>query len=113
MPDYTTLCRWQKTLAVPIPCQCFNGHLNLIEDSTGLTFLGDCEPQARSVTSRADANGARSIYLALDTATTDIRAVEFTPAAMATTRYCRSCANKSPMVNHFPAQGAAKIIRVA
>ena len=47
VPDYTTLCRRQKTLAVQIPYRRFNGPLNLLVDSTGIKFLGDGEWQAR------------------------------------------------------------------
>ena len=41
VPDYTTLCRRQKTLAVQIPCRRVDGPLNLLVDSTGIKFLSD------------------------------------------------------------------------
>ena len=41
VPDYTTLCRRQKTLAVQIRCRRADGPLNLLVDSTGIKFLGD------------------------------------------------------------------------
>ena len=41
VPDYTTLCRRQKTLAVQIPCRRADGPLTLLVDSTGIKFLGD------------------------------------------------------------------------
>jgi hypothetical protein len=47
VPDYTTLCRRQKTLAVQIPYRRADGPLNLLVDSTGIKFLGDGEWQAR------------------------------------------------------------------
>jgi hypothetical protein len=47
MPDYMTLCRRQKTLAVQMPYRCADGLLNLLVDSTGIKFLGDGERQAR------------------------------------------------------------------
>ena len=47
VPDYTTLCRRQKTLAVQIPYRRAEGPLNLLVDSTGIKFLGDGEWQAR------------------------------------------------------------------
>ena len=40
VPDYSTLCRRQKTPAVQIPCRRANGPLNLLVDSTGIKFLG-------------------------------------------------------------------------
>lgn len=77
VPDYTTLCRRQKTLAVQIPYRRADGPLNLLVDSTGVKFLGDGEWQAR----RHGVQGRRQwrkVHLVMDTATSDIRAVEFT-----------------------------------
>lgn len=78
VPDYTTLCRRQKTLAVQIPYRRADGPLNLLVDSTGIKFLGDGEWQARKhgVQGRRQ---WRKVHLAMDAATSDIRAVEFTP----------------------------------
>ena len=80
VPDYTTLCRRQKTLAVQIPYRRADGPLNLLVDSTGIKFLGDGEWQARKhgVQGRRQ---WRKVHLAMDTATSDIRAVEFTPGS--------------------------------
>lgn len=80
VPDYTTLCRLSKTLAVQIPYRRVDGPLNLLVDSTGIKFLGDGEWQARKhgVQGRRQ---WRKVHLAMDTATSDIRAVEFTPSS--------------------------------
>ena len=80
VPDYTTLCRRQKTLAVQIPYRRADGPLNLLVDSTGIKFLGDGEWRARKhgVQGRRQ---WRKVHLAMDTATSDIRAVEFTPSS--------------------------------
>jgi hypothetical protein len=80
VPDYTTLCRRQKTLAVQIPYRRADGPLNLLVDSTGIKFLGDGEWQARKhgVEGRRQ---WRNVHLAMDTATSDIRAVEFTSSS--------------------------------
>ena len=79
VPDYSTLCRRQKTLKVQIPYRRADGPLNLLVDSTGIKFLGDGEWQARKhgVQGRRQ---WRKVHLAMDTATSDIRAVEFTPS---------------------------------
>ena len=79
VPDYTTLCRRQRTLAVQIPYRRADGPLNLLVDSTGIKFLGDGEWQARKhgVQGRRQ---WRKVHLAMDTATSYIRAVEFTPS---------------------------------
>ena len=47
VPDYTTLCRRKKSLAVQIPYRRADGPLNLLVDRTGIKFLGDGEWQAR------------------------------------------------------------------
>jgi len=79
VPDCTPLCRRQKTLAVQIPYRRAEGPLTLLVDSTGIKFLGDGEWQARKhgVQGRRQ---WRKVHLAMDTATSDIRAVEFTPS---------------------------------
>lgn len=76
VPDYSKLCPYQKTLAVQIPYRRADGPLNLLVDSTGIKFLGDDEWQAR----KHGVQGRRrwrKVHLAMDTATSDIRAVEF------------------------------------
>ena len=54
--------------------------MNLLIDSTGIKFLGDGEWQARKhgVQGRRQ---WRKVHLAMDMATSDIRAVEFTPSS--------------------------------
>ena len=79
-PDYTTLCRRQKTLAVQIPYRRADGPLNLLVDSTGIKFLGDGEWQARKHGLQGRSEW-RKVHLAMDTAASDIRAVEFTSSS--------------------------------
>jgi Transposase DDE domain len=78
--DDTTLCRRQKTLAVQIPYRRADGPLNLLVDSTGIKFLGDGEWQARKHGPQGRRQW-RKVHLAMDTAMSDIRAVEFTPSS--------------------------------
>jgi len=79
VPDYSTLCRRQKTVSIQIPFRRAGGSLNLLVDSTGVKMRGDGEWQVRR-------HGAsrrrqwRKVHLAMDAATGDIRAVEFTPS---------------------------------
>ncbi|SEN55312.1 Transposase DDE domain-containing protein [Loktanella fryxellensis] len=87
--DYSTLCRRQKTLGVQIPYRRAGGPLNLLVDSTGIKFLGDDEWQAR----KQGVQGRRQwrrVNLAMDSATSDIRVVAFTPAGKATAPSCRT-----------------------
>ena len=80
VPDYTTLCRRQKTLAVQIPYRRAYGPLNLLVDSTGTKFLGDGEWQVRKHGIQGRRQW-RKVHLAMDTATSDIRAVELTSSS--------------------------------
>lgn len=77
VPDFSTLCRRQKTLAVQIPYRRADGPLNLLLDSTGIKFPGDGEWQACKHGGQGRRQG-RKVHLAMDPATSDIRAVEFT-----------------------------------
>ena len=80
VPDYTTLCRRQKTLVVQILYRRAEGPLNLLVDSTGIKFVGDGEWQARKQGNQSRRQW-RKVHLAMDTATSDIRAVECTPSS--------------------------------
>ena len=80
VPDYTTLCRRQKSLAVQIPYRRFDGPRKLLVDSTGIKFLGDGEWKARKH-GFPGRRQWRKVHLAMDTATSDIRAVEFTSSS--------------------------------
>jgi hypothetical protein len=40
VPDYTTLCRRRRTLAIQIPYRRADGPLGLLLDSIGINFLG-------------------------------------------------------------------------
>lgn len=77
VPDFSNLCPRQKTLAVQFLYRRANGSLNLLVESTGIKFLGDGEWQARKHGPQGRRHW-RKVHLAVDTATSDIRAVEFT-----------------------------------
>lgn len=63
VPDYSTLRRRQKTLAVQIPYRRADGPVNLLVDSTGIKFLGDgVSGRPASTAFRGAASGARSIF---------------------------------------------------
>jgi hypothetical protein len=67
VPDCTTLCRRQKTLAVHIPYRRADGSLNLLVDSAGIKFLGDGEWQARKHGVQ-DCRQWRKVHLGMETA---------------------------------------------
>jgi len=77
VPDFSTLCRRQKTLAVNIPYRGSKGPLHLLIDSTGIKVEGEGEWNARK-------NGGpkrrvwRKIHLRIGEQTLEVRAVEVT-----------------------------------
>ncbi|MFA5537728.1 MAG: IS5 family transposase [Gemmobacter sp.] len=77
VPDFSTLSRRQKTIEIQISNRRAPGPLNLLVDSTGIKFLGDGEWLARKHGTHRRRQ-YRKVHLAMDTATGDICAVEFT-----------------------------------
>ena len=77
MPDFSTLSRRQKNLAVSIPYRGSKGPLHLLIDSTGIKVEGEGEWHARK-------HGGpkrrvwRKIHLGIDEQTLEVRAVEVT-----------------------------------
>ena len=77
VPDFSTLSRRQKTLAVNIPHRGSQGPLHLLIDSTGIKVEGEGEWNARKH------GGAKrrvwcKVHLAIDEETLEVRAVEVT-----------------------------------
>jgi hypothetical protein len=77
VPDFSTLCRRQKTVSIQIPFRRAGGDLNLLVDSTGVKMRGDGEWQVRKH-GPSRRRQWRKVHLAMDVATGDIRGVEFT-----------------------------------
>ncbi|GLJ00513.1 IS5 family transposase [Sphingobium sp. BS19] len=77
VPDYTTLCRRQKTLTVALGGRPSSGGLHLLVDSTGIKMTGEGEWKTRK-------HGAsyrrqwRKVHLGIDAETLEIRAIEVT-----------------------------------
>ena len=77
VPDFSTLCRRQKTLSVAIPYQGSKGALNLLIDSTGIKAEGEGEWNARKH-GGAKRRLWRKIHIGIDEETLEIRAIEVT-----------------------------------
>jgi hypothetical protein len=77
VPDFSTLCRRQKTVTIQIPHRRSGGPLNLLVDSTGVKMAGEGEWQVRKH-GPGRRRKWRKVHLAMDAATGDICAVEFT-----------------------------------
>jgi hypothetical protein len=81
VPDYTTLCRRQKTLPVMLGGRPSLGGLHLLVDSTGIKRMGEGEWKTRK-------HGAsyrrqwRKVHIGIDAETLDIRAIEITTNAV-------------------------------
>ena len=76
-PDFSTLCRRQKTLNVSLPYRGSKGPLNLLIDSTGIKAEGEGEWNARKhgVSKRRI---WRKIHIGIDEETLEVRTVEVT-----------------------------------
>src|SRR6056297_1909580 len=77
VPDFSTLSRRQKTLAVAIPYRGSQGPLNLLIDSTGIKAEGEGEWHARKH-GGAKRRLWRKIHIGVDEQTLEIRAIEIT-----------------------------------
>ncbi len=81
VPDYSTLCRRQKTLSVAITARPNRTGLHLLIDSTGVKMLGEGEWKTKK-------HGAdyrrqwRKVHLGIDAQTLEIRAIEITDNAI-------------------------------
>ena len=81
VPDYTPLCRRQKTLTVTLGGRPSSDGLHLLVDSTGIKMMGEGEWKTRK-------HGAsyrrqwRKVHLGIDAETLDIRAIEVTSNAI-------------------------------
>ena len=77
VPDFSTLCRRQKTLTVHIPYRPGTGALHLLIDSTGVKAEGDGEWLARKH-GPSKPRDWRKVHLGIDAETLEIRAIEVT-----------------------------------
>ena len=77
LPDFSTVCRRQKTLQVQLPYRASTTTLDLLVDCTGIKFLGEGEWKCKK-------HGAeyrrqwRKMHLGIDARTLEIRAIEVT-----------------------------------
>ncbi len=77
VPDFSTLSRRQKTLAVNIPYRGSKGPLHLLIDSTGIKVEGEGEWHARKH-GGSKRRVWRKIHLGIDGETLEVRAAEIT-----------------------------------
>lgn len=77
VPDYSTLCRRQKTLSVVIGYQSSKNPLHLLVDSTGIKAEGEGEWNARKH-GGSKRRLWRKIHIGVDEQTLEIRGIEVT-----------------------------------
>ena len=94
VPDFSTLSRRQKTLAVKIPYRGSQGPLHLLIDSTGIKVEGEGEWNARKH-GGAKRRVWRKIHIGIDEKTLEIRAASSPPATSAMRLCCPNCSTRS------------------
>ena len=77
VPDYSTVCRRQKTLRVQLPYRASTSALDLLVDSTGIKFLGE-DKWKRKKHGAEYRRQWRKVHLGIDAQTLEIRAIEVT-----------------------------------
>lgn len=81
VPDYTTLCRRQKTLPAMLGRRPSSGGLHLLVDSTGIKMMGEGEWKTRKY-GASYRRQWRKVHIGIDAETLDIRAIEVTTNAI-------------------------------
>ena len=81
VPDFSTLCRRQRTLSVAIPYKGSAGPLHLLIDSTGIKAEGEGEWNARKH-GGSKRRLWRKIHIGIDEETLEIRAIEVTSSSI-------------------------------
>ena len=108
VPDFSTLCRRQKTLSVAIPYQGSAGPLHHLIDTTGIKVKGEGEWNARK-------HGGlkrrlwRKIHIGIDEETLEIRAIETTSSRIGDAPVFPDLLNQIPPdeeIRSAPADGA-------
>jgi hypothetical protein len=80
VPDFSTVSRWQKHLAVTITANTTTTALHLLVDITGIKMLGEGEWKTKK--HGADyRRQCRKVHLGIDATTLEIRAIEVTDNA--------------------------------
>ncbi len=81
VPDFSTLCRRQRTLTVALPYRGSAGPLHLLIDSTGIKAEGEGEWNARKH-GGSKRRLWRRIHIGIDEKTLEIRAIEATSSSI-------------------------------
>ena len=77
MPDYSTVCRRQKSLDVQVRYCASDKGLHMLADSTGIKFLGEGEWKTKKHGAKRRRQW-RKVHLGIDAQTLQIRAIAVT-----------------------------------
>ena len=108
VPDFSTLCRHQKTLSVAIPYKGSAGPLHLLVDSTGIKAEGEGEWNARKH-GGSKRRLWRKIHIGIDEETLEIRAIEVTSSSIGDAPMLPDLLNQiapDPLLGSVTADGA-------
>ncbi|GAB3189107.1 hypothetical protein GCM10027292_19680 [Hydrogenophaga aquatica] len=81
VPDFSTVCRRQKSLGVTLPYRPITTALDLLVGSIGIKFLGEGERKCKKHGAECRRQW-RKVHPAIDAHTLDIRAIEVTDNGM-------------------------------
>lgn len=95
VPDFSTLCRRQKTSAVQIPYRRADGPLNLLVDSTESSSWATASGRHASTGCKVNANGERCIWRWTRSHPTSAPSSS-PPAAITTAPCCQTSLGRSP-----------------
>ena len=95
VPDFSTLYRRQKTLAVQLPYRDLGRPLHLLIDSTGIKVRGEGEWHARKH-GGARRRVWRKVHMAVDESTLEVRGVEFTDSSVGDAPMLQSLLSQIP-----------------
>lgn len=93
VPDYSTVCRRQKSLDVQVRYRASDKGLHMLADSTGIKFLGEGEWKTKKHGAQRRRQW-RKVHLGIDAQTLEIRAIEVTDNGV----------GDAPMLPHLLAQ---------
>lgn len=96
VPDFSTLCRRQKTLSVAIPYKGSAGPLHLLIDSTGIKAEGEGEWNARKH-GGSKRRLWRKIHIGIDEETLEIRSIEATSSSIGDAPVLPDLLNQIPL----------------
>lgn len=105
VPDYTTLCRRQKTLTVALCGRPSSGGLHLLVDSTGIKMMVKGNGRRASTVPPIVANGARCTWASMPKHWRSGRS-RSPPTRLAMLRYCPLCSRRSRCMSGSPLSAA-------